>query len=124
MSFYEPHNTPYGIKPFVIHFRTIKPSIVHFSNIYPFQQHQKLIFHLLQLKSFHYHLNHFHLVYFALICSISSSIILTDLLISLFWFNLSFIKLKSVYYIEMHKLCIPCHYSISVTHTLLNQLCE
>jgi len=30
---------------------------------------------------------------------------------------LCYIELKSVYYIEMHKLCIPFHYSISVTHT-------
>jgi len=29
---------------------------------------------------------------------------------------LSYIELKSVYCIEMHKLCILFHYSISVTH--------
>jgi len=37
---------------------------------------------------------------------------------------LSYIALKSVYYIEMHKLCIPFHYSIFVNILLLTQLCE
>ena len=113
--------TPLWHKPFVTHFRSINHSIIHFRSmtlfIIHFKNIKKPIFHLYQLKSFYYHLNHFHLTYFASIYCISSSITLTDVLINSLWFNLSYIELKSVYYIEMHKLCIPFHYSISITHT-------
>jgi len=74
------------IKPSIIHFRSIMSSITHFENI------KKPIFCLFQWKSFHYQLNHSNVIYLVSICSISSSITLTDLFFRLSWFNLPYIE--------------------------------